>query len=494
MTDGTSEKNTGHAQESASGQIPADRPGTEDAGAGNVVDTGFVHEQIKQHPLSRKKLVRRTAVTACMAVLFGAIACAVFLLLEPFISNLVSPGAQAKKVSFPEQTQNEEMSPEDMIADDSEFASSVASEAAEAAASAVAAQQAANSVDASGVETLVRKLLSERATESQAYTGMYSMLRGIAQEAEPSLAEVRGITSDRDWFNEPYETTGHTSGVILADNGTMQLILCLRDEVADAEAIRVTLCDGSQYQAQLIAEDSLTGMAVVGIENDSIPAQTREAVKPCTLGSSAASDLSGTPVIAVGAANGQSGSVSFGTITGNGAAPDITDMKLRLFTTDIYGSTAASGVLIDLGGKVIGITDLRYNSSEMCNVLCAVGITELKPLLEKLSNGESRGYLGIHGSDVTKTAHEEQGIPFGAYVRSAEMDSPAMEAGIRSGDIITGLGEKEISSFGDLSAALLTVRPGTQMQIRLLRADQSGNYEEAQVSAEIREAPRKSAK
>ncbi|WP_130836439.1 S1C family serine protease [Lachnoclostridium sp. Marseille-P6806] len=463
----------------------APETGTEPAGESGVVDTDFIYEKIKQRPLNRKKLARRTAITACMAVLFGAIACMVFLLLEPFFSNLMSPKSTVRTISFPEETQREEMKPEDMIADDSEFASSVANEAAQAAASAVAAQQAANSVDVSQVEALVRQILTERSTEISDYTRTYNLLKSIAGEAEKSVVVVTGITSDYDWFNDAYETSGRVSGVILADNGEKQLILCPLKAVKGTDRIRVTFCDGSQHTAEPVAEDSLCGLVVLGVKNAELSQETLSSIGACSLGSSAASDLSGTPVISIGAPNGQPGTISCGIITGNAPNPDITDTKLRLFTTDIYGSTASSGVLIDLGGKVVGITDTGYNPADMRNMLSAIGITELKPLIEKLSNGEKRSYFGVHGSDVTQAAHEEQDIPYGAYVRRTEMDSPAMEAGIQSGDIITMFAGTEINDYGGLCAAVLSASPGSAVRVKLLRMSMSGGYEEITVTATI---------
>ena len=75
----------------------------------------FMIEKIKARPINRKKLIRRTIITAAMAVLFGTVACVTFLILEPVISNQLYPEEEPQPVVFPED-QNE-MSPEEMLAE-----------------------------------------------------------------------------------------------------------------------------------------------------------------------------------------------------------------------------------------------------------------------------------------------------------------------------------------------------------------------------------------
>ena len=75
----------------------------------------FMIETIKQRPINRKKLLRRTILTAAMAVMFGLVACVTFLVLEPVISNWLQPEEGPNIVVFPEDQQ--EMLPEEMLAE-----------------------------------------------------------------------------------------------------------------------------------------------------------------------------------------------------------------------------------------------------------------------------------------------------------------------------------------------------------------------------------------
>ena len=73
----------------------------------NQSKTDFMKETIKQRPLNRRKLFRRTIITAAMAVIFGTVACLTFLVLEPVISNRLHPEEEPQPVVFPEEGEEE---------------------------------------------------------------------------------------------------------------------------------------------------------------------------------------------------------------------------------------------------------------------------------------------------------------------------------------------------------------------------------------------------
>lgn len=437
----------------------------------NTVNTDFMREKIKQRPINRKKLARRMIITACMAVLFGVVACLSFLILEPVINNMLYPQEEAEPVTFPEETQAEEMAPEDMIASDSEIAGTAETSAA---------------VDADQIEREIRQIMAQNPAGISDYQKMYTELKKVAQQAERSVVVVTAITSDYDWFNDSYESTGKATGLIVADNGAQLLIAVQAQELAEAEEIQVTFNDGSQAQAQIKAQDTISGLAVIAVEAEELTEQMRENFDVATLGSSSARDLTGMPVIAVGAPSGSIYSVNYGIVTSAVGTLDVTDANYKLIVTDMYGGASASGVLVNLNGQVLGLIDMKYNSADTPNLLSAVGITELKDLIEALSNGQTKPYLGIHGTDVTETVHEEMGVPVGAYVTQIEMDSPAMLAGIQSGDVITGFDGLEIQSYEDLIEALYGSRAGRTVHLTIQRTGPD-EYTEMDVSVVLGE-------
>ena len=91
-------------------------------------------------------------------------------------------------------------------------------------------------------------------------------------------------------------------------------------------------------------------------------------------------------------------------------------------------------------------------------MVTAIGISEIKKSIEKMSNGTQIAYLGINGTDVTEDANEELGVPYGAFVRDTDMGSPSMRAGIQRGDVLVAFGETNIKNYNDYIAGKIYPR------------------------------------
>ena len=152
-------------------------------------------------------------------------------------------------------------------------------------------------------------------------------------------------------------------------------------------------------------------------------------------------------------------------------------------TTDIYGSRNAEGFLINTKGQVIGVLNQKYNNSDLSNQISAIGISELRSLIEDLSNQKQRPYLGLTTADITQAA-VENGVPVGICVRKVEMTSPAMEVGIAAGDIITRIGYNTITTNAEFEEKLKEYAPSDEVKLTIMR--QTGDsYKEVSVTVTL---------
>ena len=414
------------------------------------VQPDFLRETIKQKPVNKKKLLRRTLITVAMAVVFGLVACFTFLVLEPVISNRLYPEEEAEEVRFPEETVTEEMRPEDMLVEEEE-------------------NEQAETVQVELEEEKIEELLSQVQFGLNDYQLLYEEMAELAQDVGRSVVTVTSVVSDVDWFNDIYENEASASGIIVANNRKSILILVSAGVLKDADSIIVTFCDQAKVNAELVQRDVATELAILSVPLVDIEEETMDVIEIATLGSSNNSNLLGSPVMALGSPMGTSGSVCYGVVTSVGMIADQADSSYKTITTDIYGSRNATGVLVNMKGMVIGIIDNVNISNDMGNLLTAYGISELKRTIEKMSNNEERAYLGIHGADVPREASEELNTPAGAYVRSIEMDSPAMTAGIQNGDVIIEINDIPITNYNGLLDVLYESKPEDTLNFVLMR-------------------------
>lgn len=416
------------------------------------VQPDFMREKIKQKPVNKRKLIRRTVITVVMAVVFGTVACVTFLILEPVISNRLYPEEEPQEVEFPEETLMEEMKPEDMLVNDE-------------------VEEEPQPVEVELEDEQIEELLSQVKFGLEDYQSVYGELMKLAEKANRAMVTVAGVTSDVDWFNNIYENVASASGVIVANNGKAMLVLVSSGTLNGADTIEVTFCDQTQAQAQIVQKDPATGLAILSVPLVSISEETMDVITIAELGSSSTNNLLGMPIIALGSPLGMSGSVCYGVVTSTGNMIDVPDAYYKKITTDIYGSRNATGILINLKGMVIGIIDNMNSSNDMTNLLTAYGITELKRTIEQMSNDNERAYLGIHGADVPREVIEnsEIDIPPGTYIREIEIDSPAMAAGIQSGDVVIQVGETPVNTYSDLMNIIRGAEPEEIVSFTLVR-------------------------
>lgn len=430
----------------------------------------FMIERIKERPINRKKLLRRTILTAAMAVIFGLIACFTFLVLEPVISNWLYPEEEPQIVVLPEDL--EEMSPEDMLAENLPTESPVPEEEQE------------------GVvleKEQIDEILSGVVLDRQNYKEIYAALSNYVTELNHYMVTVTVVTSNIDWFNNVQESKSQTSGIIITDNGKELLILTDASYLSSAESLTLTFYTGDQVDAQIKQTDSYTNLAVLAVSLEDLPVgMKKEKLAYPVLGSSN-TKLLGMPVIAMGSPMGTSNSIGYGMITSASSTYSVPDRNYKIIQTDIIGSQNASGVLFNLDGQVIGIITGNKSGSDMKNIIYAYGITEMKKIIEKLSNGSEVAYLGISGLNVTPEASGELGVPLGGFVKKMDMDSPAMLAGIQQGDVIINIDGRNISTFNEYTNIVMQLEPGKTIEMTVKRKSQD-EYKEMKFTMEAGEA------
>ena len=369
-------------------------------------DVQFLTETRKENPINRKRLLRHMVETAVLAVLFGAVASLTFVVLKPRLEQYFSPEEQ-QQVSFAELETEEEP-----------------------------VQEKENNEEKSEPETVI--IEKPTPLDLNQYQTLQNKLYAVGREADKFIVSVTNVKNDTDIFNTTYETKGIGSGVIIADTGDQLLILTEKKTIAGASSIRVTFVDGATVKAELQKYDGNTGIAVLRVKAEDVSKDTKRQIAVATLGSSVGVSQ-GQTVLAVGSPIGTIHSILTGNITSNRNTVSTKDCNYTIFTTDMVGSADASGALINTKGEIIGFVLQDYNMHTEQTTLAAVSISELKGVIELLSNDKPVPYLGLRISTVTDDIAENYHMPKGVYVREVALDSPAMEAGFQSGDVITGI-------------------------------------------------------
>lgn len=301
------------------------------------------------------------------------------------------------------------------------------------------------------------------------YQEMNHALYQVALSAGKSVVEIYAVHRDEGWENAGEQAV---SGVIFWDNGADLLIAAPARIVKDAEALKATFSDNTTYNATLKKQDRNLGLAIIAIKRSDLSDSTRNQIQTAMLGNSNAVNR-GDGVIVLGEQFGYAGGVGYGIHQFHQKLPDSGGRAVPAACTDIAGSEKGSGILFNTAGEVIGICD-QSELQRDGNLVSAYAISDIKEEIELLANGQGVPYIGVHGVVVTEKLAGEQGIPKGIYVREVEADSPAMQAGIQNGDVITEINKTDITGITGLHKQIAEAGTGTQIRIKGQRRGADG--------------------
>ena len=203
---------------------------------------------------------------------------------------------------------------------------------------------------------------------------------------------------------------------------------------------------------------------------------TRAAIEVAELGNSTLIQR-GEMVMALGSPAGYSGSISCGMVTSASNTRYTLDNEYHLITTDIMGDKEGSGILISMEGKVVGVIAQSFSMTDDKGVVTALPISEIRSVIERLSNNEDTMYLGVRGQNIVSDLSQKTGIPKGIFVNAVDEDSPAMKAGLQNGDVIVKVNDTGVETMSQLRKALDRCKPEQKVTVAAMRKGAEGYVE-----------------
>lgn len=309
---------------------------------------------------------------------------------------------------------------------------------------------------------------------TETYQEMLNNLKQVSGEVRKSVVEIQGAVTEEEFSKDQEDKEKSISGMIVADNGQELLILAGELPVKDAKIIRVTFSGDSQCDAILKSRDAGLGLCVYAVQRKNIADDVWAQIETATLGGSKVVS-EGDTVIAVGKLYGCDTIAGYGVIESGENYLDKADGQYQTIYTDVAGDISGSGVLVNIRGEVIGIINTSVRPDDQTNKISGYGISDIKDVIELLSNGKNVPYLGVSGVEVSSEM-QGQGIPQGVYVKEVDAGSPAMAAGIQSGDIITNIADTDIINLLGYHNTLMKQNVGDKILVRGKRQGTGGEY------------------
>ena len=274
---------------------------------------------------------------------------------------------------------------------------------------------------------------------------------------------------------------GLGSGVIVSPEG---YILTNNHVVEGAQEIEVTLSDSRRTTAKVIGTDPDTDLAVLRITLDRLPV--------IAMGNSDTVQV-GDKVLAIGNPFGVGQTVTGGIISALGR----NQLGINTFENFIQTDAAinpgnSGGALVDVNGSLLGINTAIYSrSGGNMGIGFAIPVNTARQVLEGLvRNGQvTRGWIGVEPVELNSDLAETFGIKQteGVIITGVLQNGPAFKAGLKPGDVLLAVGEKDVRNVSELLTLIAAQTPGTAVKMRIKRRN-------ADMTLEVTPAQRPAAK
>ncbi len=411
----------------------------------------FIQEQISSKRRSRKvRMLLSLLWTIILACVFALVAAVVFYLANPFIVKLLGDGTDKKTVEFPTLTP-----------DDEGKATASGTPTPSVTPTPTPSDKEDDKKETVYVTTHVPADIKDLAS-------IYGEIREIASGVNKSIVNIINVSSKVDELNENenYDVSRATTGLIIANNEVDILILATYDKLQDK--LRLQLNNDLSVKARLQDYDEDLNLAVIAVSLEDIPDTMKENLEVAKLGESYSLTV-GTPVIALGSPNGYVGSMELGIISSKDSSIYITDNKIDLFNTDINYNEKSDGVIVNMSGEVIGIITSKLKDEQNQNVNTVIGISKIKKSIQSMVNQTERSYFGIKCGDMSEKELKKENLEYGICVTEVEGNSPALEGGLQSGDMITAINDVAISSVAVFNNTITSLKPKDTVEVTIQR-------------------------
>jgi serine protease Do len=249
------------------------------------------------------------------------------------------------------------------------------------------------------------------------------------------------------------------SGFILTPDG---LVVTNNHVVArgdvEAREITVRLSDGREFPAEVVGRDKSTDVALLRLRG-----QRLTGLPAVYLGDSDKLEV-GDWVVAIGSPFALDHSVSHGMISAKERVIGVGPFDDFIQTDALINPGNSGGPLFNMRGEVVGVNTAIISQGQ--GIGFAVPINMVKDLLPNLrKNGQlQRGWLGVKIDE-----RSQQGQQRAAVVQDVYRESPAAEAGIRTGDQVVAVNGRQVDSYQQLLRRVAMLAPGTEAKLTLLR-------------------------
>jgi len=300
-----------------------------------------------------------------------------------------------------------------------------------------------------------------------------SAITQAVEKVGPAVVTVVGMVPGQNtFFGRTPDSPVSGSGIVISRDG---YIMTNNHVLEDTISVSIIFADGTERPAQIVGGDVFSDIAILKVDGE-VPAVS-------SLGNS--DDLKpGESVIAIGSPLGDfKNTVTAGVVSATERMLEVNQnyqMEGLIQTDAAINQGNSGGPLVNLAGEVVGINTIivrggSYGSAVAEGLGFAIPSNKAQAVASQLIEKGyfSYPYLGIRWQWLTSQITERYNLPVagGVYISNVESRSPADQAGIKEGDIITQMGNQILDEEHPFINVLYSYTPGETANFQIVRGD-----------------------
>lgn len=317
---------------------------------------------------------------------------------------------------------------------------------------------------------------SNGTTKSYEISSVENPVVAIAENVGPSIVGVKVNYVSQNMFGSLSEADEEGSGIIYKEDGYIITNYHVIESAINNSTAKVVVTFANseeEVDAKIIGGDKTTDLAVIKIEKTGLTA--------AKIGKSSGLKV-GELAVAIGNPLGQefAGSVTVGYVSALNRKITTDGRTYKLIQTDAAINPGNSGgALVNSKGEVIGINTVKIGATEVEGLGFAIPTDDAITIIDELmSKGQiERPLIGISGIDLDSTTAKRNNLPEGIYIAQVASNSPASQAGLQKGDIITGVDGQETKTMEKLNEYKNTKKIGDKIKLKIVRASKEQEIE-----------------
>ncbi|MBQ9421075.1 MAG: PDZ domain-containing protein, partial [Lachnospiraceae bacterium] len=318
---------------------------------------------------------------------------------------------------------------------------------------------------------------TEELSATEKYAELLNISRDAAEKGNRYIVTVNAISTGTTWFESLAESSETYAGIIL-DITEQEILILTTGSVRGSESLRATFSEGTTADAYIKQYSEADDMVILAVSTEQgIGEELLASLESVSL-ADGDEPTEGDMVVAIGSPLGVVHSCDFGNIGYIGKAEPSLDSVQRVIYADVRTDPEKGTYLIDINGDLLGVAvPNRGDKGVNAQLARIVTIGSLKDTVDKLETGEKSALIGLEGFGVSFEMRYND-IPEGMYIQNVLTDSPAYNAGIKRGDIVTGINEETIRDVYGYSEILKSLNVGDEVTINIKRGSSAGEYRE----------------